>query len=86
MNTNLKENNKVNGIIENKLKFDSVSNLSICTNNYPLPEVNVILRGGQNYRYMLVSILEYLLDREATGTMMKTKHTKLYDPNTRSKK
>ena len=78
VNNNIKTNkNQRNDAIENQPKFDNIFNLS-SGNKYPLPVVNVSLRGGKKKRATTVAGLTCLWDSGATDSMIKIKHTKYY--------
>ena len=65
MNSNLKEINQVNEIMEHEMKFDSASNLSRCPAKEPLSVLNVIPRGFNNYILMVVYWTPYVCGIEA---------------------
>ena len=52
VSTNTK-NNQVNDVIDNELKFDVIKILANNHVKYPLPILNISLRGGKKYRQTL---------------------------------
>ena len=78
MNSNLKDNNWVNYIIKNELKFDSISSLSIDIIKKPQPVVTVRLRRGNHDRSNVVSRQTCMWYIGANKSTIKRKHTKHY--------
>ena len=86
MNIKLKDINNVNYVIENELKFESVSDLYSWPTKDPLSVVTVSLRVGKKYMSTVVSVIIAMWDSGANSITIKSKHTRPCDHKMRSNK
>ena len=68
--TNINDN-KLNDVIENELKFDSSNSLTNDTVEDPRPMVTLSLIGGKNFRHNLNSVITYLWYSGSTYSMIR---------------
>ena len=76
--TNIKEYNKVNDVVDNRMKFDSSSGINDIPTEDTQPIVTLSLGGIKKYRNTLVSDLSWLWLIGAFDIMINRNHTKPY--------